>query len=288
MLFLSFPFAFRLAREELGMKAVNPDLAFDVSKHEAAQTAPAVSVLTRFKDDVAAYAEFANTAKVVKVLNLSDSDVNNFFAADADGEASSKESKEAEQRLAQALVGVKQLIRKLYEIRDADARMVQDTIPMLECAANWVPTETSTATATATPTGAAAPAAPAAGSLKTKFLLSRIAGQNAFVWVEFLFGMLLSSKGEQDLLRLNPYLTPDAVKVIMHLVTLSMLRANRLGHTNRCIGTAISLESLLTKVMFRFPLPLFLFHIPREGIQNQLSRYFLIFLCLNFKFLFRR
>jgi len=82
---------------------------------------------------------------------------------------------------------------------------------------------------------------------KTRFLLNRIAGQNAFVWVEFLFGMLLSSKGEEDLLKLNPYLSADTVTAIMHLITMSMLRANRLGHTNRCIGTAISLEGLLAK-----------------------------------------
>jgi len=86
-------------------------------------------------------------------------------------------------------------------------------------------------------------------AMRTRFLLNRIAGQNAHVWVEFLFGMLLSSKGEADLLRLNPYLTPSALRCITHLVTLSMLRANRLGHVNRCIGTAISLESLLTKTL---------------------------------------
>jgi hypothetical protein len=219
------------------MKPVNQDLAFDVSKHEAAQTAPAVSVLSRFKDDVTAYATSANTAKVSKVQNLSDKDIVTYFDVNADEAARVT----AETNLAQALVGVRQLIRKLYEIRDADAQMVQDTIPMLECAANWVPAADKAA--------AGAPAAASASSAKTRFLLNRIAGQNAFVWVEFLFGMLLSSKGEEDLLKLNPYLTSETVTAIMHLVTMSMLRANRLGHTNRCIGTAISLESLLVKAL---------------------------------------
>ena len=212
------------------MKAVNPELAFDVNKHEAAQTAPAVSVLTRFKDDVSASAHYANTAKVAKVLNLSDRDVIAYFDTTGDESVTGA----AEVRLAEALQGVRQLICKLNEIRDADAQMVQDTIPMLECASNWVPNVEKTATT--------------ASSAKTRFLLNRIAGQNAFVWVEFLFGMLLSSKGEADLLKLNPYLSADTVRAIMHLITMSMLRANRLGHTNRCIGTAISLEGLLAKV----------------------------------------
>ena len=237
-----------LARSELGMKSVNPELAFDINKHEAAQTAPAVSVLTRFQEDVAAYATYTNTAKVSKIVNLSDKDVHAFFhiqSTDTGSTANSTAHTIAETKLTEALNGVRQLIHKLYEIRDADARMVQDTIPMLECAANWVPPEKAT-----TSTGSNEVSKPATSFSKTRFLLNRIAGQNAFVWVEFLFGMLLSSKGEQDLLQLNPYLSADTLNAIMHLITMGMLRANRLGHTNRCIGTAISLESLLAKVCF--------------------------------------
>lgn len=85
---------------------------------------------------------------------------------------------------------------------------------------------------------------------KTRFILSRIAGQNSFIWSEFLFGVLLSSTGEIDLLKLNPYIDGNTLQVLLHLVTITMLRANRLGHTNRCIGTAINLEELLVKVMF--------------------------------------
>ena len=35
----------------------------------------------------------------------------------------------------------------------------------------------------------------------------------------------------------------------MSLITISMLRSNRLDHTNRCIGIAISLEALLQKIL---------------------------------------
>ena len=238
-----------MARSELGMKSVNPELAFDINKHEAAQTAPAVSVLTRFQEDVSAYATYTNTAKVSKIVNLSDKDVHAFFHIQS---TDSTAHTIAETKLTEALHGVRQLIHKLYEIRDADARMVQDTIPMLECAANWVPPEkaTTSTVSVGTSSGSSEVSKPATSFSKTRFLLNRIAGQNAFVWVEFLFGMLLSSKGEQDLLQLNPYLSADTLTAIMHLITMGMLRANRLGHTNRCIGTAISLESLLAKVCF--------------------------------------
>jgi hypothetical protein len=83
---------------------------------------------------------------------------------------------------------------------------------------------------------------------KIRFLLSRYAGQSSFVWVEFLFGILISSKGEADLLKLNPFLSIDSLDSIKKLVATSMLRANRLGHINRCIGLVISLENLLDKV----------------------------------------
>jgi len=39
------------------------------------------------------------------------------------------------------------------------------------------------------------------------------------------------------------------IKEMMSLITISMLRSNRLDHTNRCIGIAISLEALLQKIL---------------------------------------
>lgn len=236
-----------MGRRELGMKTVNPELAFDVSKHEAAQTAPAVSVLTRFKDDVAAHANYANTSKFAKMLHLSDKAVKAFFLNCKGNDTDEVQILEAEADLQLALVGVTGLLKKLRKIRDEDAQMLQETIPMLECAANLVPAPTKDKLSQ---DKSSATTDLAASAAKTRFLLNRIAGQNSFVWIEFLFGTLLSSKGEEDLLKLNPYLPANTVTAIMRLITLCMLRANRLGHTNRCIGTAISLEGLLNKVCY--------------------------------------
>lgn len=222
-------FVIRLTRQNLGLKEVSTKLAFDVRNHEASNTAVAHSVLSRIYEDVEAYANYANNSAVPKIINISDLDISNYFDNVSD----------ADVVLQEALTNVKDLLQKLYKLRDSDSQMVQDTVPLIEKASNWVSRGGAT-------TNVQNPLEKA----KSRFLLNRFAGQNSFVWIDFLFGILLSSQGEDDLLKLNPYLSSSTVKAIMNLVTTSMLRANRLGHTNRCIGTVIGLENLLTKVCF--------------------------------------
>jgi hypothetical protein len=176
---------------------------------------------------VAAYASFANTSQISKIVNLSDNDIQRFFNGDED----------AEKILLEAQEGVRELLEQLYDLRDSDAQMIEDTIPLLERAANWVNVYDKTATNDNSQ------------DLKTRFLLNRTAGRNSDVWIEFLFGSLISSRGEQDLRRLNPFLSLDTIKTMLNLVSICMLRSNRLGHTNRCIGMTIALDGLLTKIL---------------------------------------
>ena len=106
---------------------------------------------------------------------------------------------------------------------------------------------------------------------KLRYLLDRRAGQNSTIWTgsiltfvdsitcffiiklfsctEFLFGVLISTTGEKDLRNLNPFLEYETIHTVLNLTAISMLRANRLGHTNRCIGSAISLEKMLATVL---------------------------------------
>ena len=116
------------SRMDLGMEEINPVLAFDVSSHDAANTAPAVSVLQRFKDDVEAYANEANTQEILRITKLFDADISAYFNG-VDG---------SEHKLREALEFTKTLFAKLREIRDADATMVQDTMPLLQRAVNSV------------------------------------------------------------------------------------------------------------------------------------------------------
>jgi len=191
------------SRVELGWPLVDPTLAFDVSGHDAAKTKPAIDVLDRFKEDVKSYATYANQTPVLKFINVTDTDIHSFFQGDLRAEAVLKE----------ALSGVIDLMAKLQQIRDADALMIQDSIRLLEKASNHVSYEASDDKATKCE--------------KMRFALSRLAGQNSFVWTEFLFGTLLSSRGEEDLTNLNPYLSSSTAESIFNLTTVSMLRTNR-------------------------------------------------------------
>lgn len=216
-------FVSQLTRQELGVPLVNGELAFDVSSHEAANTAPAQSVLARFKDDVAAYALQANTIPILKLCQISDKTIASYFDGDLAAESSLRDS----------LSRIRILMKRLSGLCAADSQMISNAVPLLELAANWVNiNETSTSRNT-----------------KIRFLLSRFSSQNTSVWIEFLFGVLLSSRGEADLLKLNPFLSGDTISTLLALVTLVMLRSNRVGHTNRCIGMVISLDSLLEKVL---------------------------------------
>ena len=96
-------------RKVLGMPEVTPDLAFDV----------AASGLTRIKDDVAAYASFANTAMISRSMNQADTDMVGFFEGSPESEAALREAHE----------GVQELLEQLYGLRDSAAQMVEDTNP---------------------------------------------------------------------------------------------------------------------------------------------------------------
>ena len=229
-----------MTRKELGIPVVDSNLAFDVSGHDAAKSTPAMSVLSRFKDDVAAYATQVNSDPVLKVLKLTDKLVYNYFSGDS----------AAEEFLTDALKRVKFLHKKLLLLRDSDADMIYDTLPLLEKASNLVPlsSQSPRTTLTSSTSSSSSSGDEVNDPHKMRFILNRVAGRNAYVWKEFMFGILLSSQGEADLLRLNPYLPPQTVRIIMSLVTVIMLRSNRLGQTNRCIGMVISLQGLLEKV----------------------------------------
>jgi hypothetical protein len=208
------------------MPSADPLIAFDVTKHEAAGTEPAAKVLARFKADVSEYARQANTQAIAKLGELTDTTILDFF----NGKPA------AETILKNGFTKAQQLKTKLHGLRESDETMLRDAIPLLDRAANYVPFSTNDT--------------PEVRKEKIRFILSRHSGQSASVWTELLFGISLSSKGSSDLLRLNPFLTADTLDLVFNLVSMTMLRANRLGHTSRCIDTLINLLGLLDKVSF--------------------------------------
>jgi hypothetical protein len=115
-------------RTDIGLEPVNAVLAFDVSSHEAANSAPALSVLNRFKEDVQAYATNANTLELTKIAKLLDKDIKLYFEGDPASEII----------LNEALTIVQLLALKLQQMKDADSRMIQDVVPLMNKVANWI------------------------------------------------------------------------------------------------------------------------------------------------------
>lgn len=68
------------------------------------------------------------------------------------------------------------------------------------------------------------------------------------MWLEILFGALLSTKSTEDLQYLNPYFEADSVALTLDVVVAVILHANRIGHINRCVSTLRKVQKLLAKL----------------------------------------
>eukprot|EP00968_Pinguiococcus_pyrenoidosus_P019198 scaffold2042_cov295-Pinguiococcus_pyrenoidosus.AAC.6 len=214
-------FVQRQTREERGLPQIDGELPFDVSNHEAAHTAVAMSMLRRMRDAIGAFASSANGEFAPRIASLLDSDIRHFFAGDGDSEG----------LVTSTLGQLAELQGILLKLQQEDARVVQDSTPLIEHAANIVDLDGEED--------------PNIRREKLKFLLKRYAGQTVRAWVDYLFGVLLSTEGHAELTKINPYMAEETCDESMALVTNAMLRANRMGHTNRCIGACIQMEKLL-------------------------------------------
>lgn len=77
------------------------------------------------------------------------------------------------------------------------------------------------------------------------FTLLRSAGQKMTISWEILVGSILSSQQTADLLRLNPFLTPNEIESISDHVSEALLRTVRIAQTNRAILLATRLTTLI-------------------------------------------
>ena len=114
-------FVVKYSRSELHLKEVNSSLAFDLSNHAAASTAPGKAVLKRFKDDVRAYSTSVNQSPLVRVASLSDADILAFFNG----------SPGSEVVIQQALRNVQTMIQQLNLIKESDYKKNNACIQLL-------------------------------------------------------------------------------------------------------------------------------------------------------------
>ena len=196
----------------------------DVSGHAAAQSAVAKSMLKRMKDDVVQH--LANESPTPKLRCLSAEVLQQVFSV-----ADPADDPDARRSMTQKCVHqVEELLEKLQRMRAQDTDAIQGISLLSNTVVNYIDL--------------------AAGGFegrlaRSKFVLRRAASTAAYVWPEFLFAAILSSRGEEDMRRLNPYLPRTHVETVVQLVMLGMLRANRLGHLSRCIGATVVLLQLL-------------------------------------------
>jgi hypothetical protein len=208
-----------------------------VVDHDAASSAVAKSMLARMTKDVAAYAADANQRVEGRMKGVDDIELASFFT---------KKSGAGDSTMQAASKSLASLLADLKQMRNEDAKSISDVIPLLRHSANFVQLGSSVS-ASAALESASPEEREQLG--RTLFVLKQACRQVPEVSVEFMFGATLSSKGAEDIEALNPYLKAETLDLILRLVGVTMLRANRVGHANRCIGMCVRLLSLVDSAL---------------------------------------
>jgi hypothetical protein len=73
------------------------------------------------------------------------------------------------------------------------------------------------------------------------FLLRRLYGESSKLTFEFMVASLLSSKSEEELQAMNPYLATDSCHALQTAIATLLLTTSRLGQVNRCIASVDTL-----------------------------------------------
>ena len=212
-------------RDSLGLKTVSGELPFDVSQHEATGTAVAKSMISRMGEDIEAWAGMANKSEMLRFSGITERVLQQFFEGDAS----------AADKLTSSCAELAAALDQLKGIRDTDSKLVNDNLPLLIRGVNYLDVGEQ--------------CAPEQHFEKLKFILQREAHEISTIWIELLFGALLSSKGAEDLCRMNPYLSENRCNFLLDMVSTVVLRANRVGHANRCIGAGVDLQLLIDKTL---------------------------------------
>jgi len=219
-----------VSRHDAGLPEINDQLPFDVSRHNQAQTAVAVSMLTRLKKDMKEFANAENSNMLPKCAFLRDA----YTTVQTLATPSVPELPAVD--VLPSHIRIQELIQDLTALRKKDEEYVQVALTWLSDAINKV-------------SGAAHP--PDHSPLNNQssvFVLKRFCRLEATIWLEFLFSSVLSSRQFEDLSALNPFLTPSEVENITDVIVSAILHANRISHVNRCIMDSRSLEKTLVQI----------------------------------------
>eukprot|EP00966_Prymnesium_polylepis_P272533 6296383-Prymnesium_polylepis.1 len=113
---------------------------------------------------------------------------------------------------------VRLLLDELSALRDKDAAVVRDALPLILKRANAVPVE-------GVPDAEQRP--------REIFKLRQLAEQEASISTDYMLCLLISSQGERDLKATNPYVSDDEAQQLFDLATSCVLHSSRVGQINR-------------------------------------------------------
>jgi hypothetical protein len=231
-----------VSRADIDLPSISGTLPFDVEGHEQAKSAIAQSMLQRLRTDMAEFATAFNSEKSPKLSCLLPIErINNVITAALRSD-NSISAVDLVARLNEAHRSVSSVLSELENLRSVDSKYVESALPWLLAAANDVslgPVASSSASgADAMEVVSEKAETEPRQDNKVLFLLKRFCRQEVTLWLEFLFGSLLSSVQSFDLQLLNPFLSQGQINLITSVVVASIFHANRIGMINRCIADA--------------------------------------------------
>lgn len=209
-------------RSARGLQDIPEELCFDVSEHSAAKAHVATAMVNSLTEDMKWYANQQNGLQEPKLIEFFDSDISG-YVQNPSGSGAKK-----------AIAVVEDLIKTIETQQAADYDRVLDGITHVLGVINTPPSNDGCDEV----------------ELRKRyaFMLGAESGRESKFWFELLVGMLLSTTGEADIAKLNPYLAEGGVKRIMDLTVGVMLAANRLGNLMRCGIMAKKVLGMLTKL----------------------------------------
>ena len=190
---------------------------------QAARSSVAQDLLRRMANDAAQFAQQSSGAKVPRMRELGDAAIDALVRGRASPALVLSRLLALEQRLAQ--------------LQLADARRVESIVELVVSRANRVPSAQQVALETDRVKIESA----------TMFVLQRVARQRAELDAACITAALLSTRGAQDLLDINPYV--DRGDALLDAMAAALLFATRMAHANRVIGRlrALSVVSQCAK-----------------------------------------
>eukprot|EP01012_Entosiphon_sulcatum_P007139 TRINITY_DN13559_c0_g1_i1.p1 TRINITY_DN13559_c0_g1~~TRINITY_DN13559_c0_g1_i1.p1 ORF type:complete len:4669 (-),score=764.85 TRINITY_DN13559_c0_g1_i1:3029-17035(-) len=212
-------------RRDRGLPLIDERLPFDLSSHPSSFASVAKAMLSRLSTDMQEFAHLSNTRRTPTLKGMRPHDMRTAVAADKSNKT---------RQIGKMLGDLKLLHLKLTRLRDTDSDYVGKAIPIIHGCANYVDIKS--------------------GSSKEKisrltYLLRRYSGRETEMWLDYLFGSLLSSNAVFDWQKLNPFLPDEATGPLFELIASCVLKANRVGHANKCREEISGLIDLLQTAM---------------------------------------